>query len=75
MIFNTKKVINMEEIKRLISTELYEFYMTDHQELKILQMPMSKRVKFIERLYIDIKKLLLVFLLGFWYFLFIKDNA
>lgn len=42
--------------------------------MKILQMPMLKITEFLERLYIDLEKLLLVIFLGFWYFLSIKDN-
>lgn len=36
LVTNTKKIIGMERVKKTILTELYESYIADYQELKIL---------------------------------------
>lgn len=65
----------MEEIQGLIPTKLCESYMTSPRKLEILRTLMSKAAEFLERLHVDIERLLLVTFLGFWYFLSIKDDA
>lgn len=62
-------------MQRPIPIDLYELCMSSHQELEISGTFMPKRAEFLGRLHVDIEKLLLVTVLGFQYFFFIKDNV
>lgn len=65
IVTNAKKIIKIEKIKEFIPIELYKSYMVGYQELKILQILIPKAIKFLERLYMDIERLLLVFFSNF----------
>lgn len=65
IVTNTKKIINIEELQKLILTELFEFCIIGHQKLKILQILIPKAAEFLRRFHIDIKGSLLVTFSGF----------
>lgn len=75
VVANAKEIRGMQELKEPILIELYEPCMAGYQKLKILQTSMSKVTKFLERLNIDIERLLLIIFLGFQYFFFIIDDT
>ena len=75
MVAKAKKVMEMQRVKRPIPPELCKSYMASHQELKILQMPMPKATKFMEKLHVDIKRPLPEIFSRFRYFLSIKDDT
>ena len=75
VVANTKKVTGIERVHGPIPLELCESCMAGHQELEILQTPMSKVAEILKRLHVDIKRLLPVTFSGFWYFLSIKNDA
>lgn len=54
-----------KKVQGLIPAKLYKSYMTNNQKLKILQTPMSKAVKFLKRLYINIEVSLSITVLSF----------
>ncbi len=74
MIANAKKVICIEKLQGPIPTELFKLWMAGHQNLEILRTLMPKVAKFLERIHMDIERLLPVLFLNFWFFFSIGDN-